>query len=160
MQFPCCLSSYFLAVFLNPSDFDFLLTKGNNNEHVDRSSLLLKFDPLLGHSVPVPCSGNLITEAVNKLNAINNSRLSPPQEEDEQRYLESNDNAFNQEFRDKIPSNTQSSYKDEATLEDGGAKFVDYTNILVNCLEKDKNSKSSNKPKQQKLHITAKSVKV
>ncbi|XP_055847372.1 transforming acidic coiled-coil-containing protein 2 isoform X7 [Episyrphus balteatus] len=41
-------------IFLNPSDFDFLLTKGNSNGvEGDRSSLLLRFDPLLGHSVPV-----------------------------------------------------------------------------------------------------------
>ncbi|XP_055907967.1 transforming acidic coiled-coil-containing protein 2 isoform X2 [Eupeodes corollae] len=41
-------------IFLNPSDFDYLLTKGTGNGvEGDRSSLLLRFDPLLGHSVPV-----------------------------------------------------------------------------------------------------------
>ena len=42
-----------LAVILNPSDFDYLLTKGSSNVNVDRSSLLLRFDPLLGVPVPV-----------------------------------------------------------------------------------------------------------
>ncbi|XP_002137860.4 transforming acidic coiled-coil-containing protein 3 isoform X2 [Drosophila pseudoobscura] len=40
-------------LILNSSDFDYLYTKGNNNAPVDRSSLLLKFDPLLGAAVPV-----------------------------------------------------------------------------------------------------------
>lgn len=41
------------TVILNSSDFDYLYTKGHNNAPIDRSSLLLKFDPLLGAPVPV-----------------------------------------------------------------------------------------------------------
>ncbi|XP_034485319.1 putative mediator of RNA polymerase II transcription subunit 26 isoform X2 [Drosophila innubila] len=40
-------------IILNSSDFDYLYTKGSNNEPIDRSSLLLRFDPLLGTPVPV-----------------------------------------------------------------------------------------------------------
>ncbi|XP_064554118.1 uncharacterized protein tacc isoform X3 [Drosophila montana] len=40
-------------IILNSSDFDYLYTKGSNNAPIDRSSLLLKFDPLLGAPVPV-----------------------------------------------------------------------------------------------------------
>lgn len=43
----------YLAVVLNSADFDYLLSKGNNNAPINRSSLLLKFDPLLGVAVPV-----------------------------------------------------------------------------------------------------------
>lgn len=42
-----------LAVVLNSADFDYLLSKGNNNAPINRSSLLLKFDPLLGVALPI-----------------------------------------------------------------------------------------------------------
>lgn len=42
------------GLILNPSDFDFLLSKGCNSAPVDdRNSVLLRFDPLAGHPVPV-----------------------------------------------------------------------------------------------------------
>lgn len=76
------------AVILNPSDFDYLLTKGNNNTPVDRSSLLLKFDPLLGCPVPVN-QGQQTQQQQQQLhlqiptNLNNNPCLSPTIEEDE-----------------------------------------------------------------------------
>lgn len=79
----------FLAVVLNPSDFDYLLTKGNNNVPVDRSSLLLKFDPLLGLPVPVfsqvGASGAAAAQQQHllQLPLNNNPCLSPTLEEDE-----------------------------------------------------------------------------
>lgn len=72
------------TVILNPSDFDYLLTKGNNTTPVDRSSLLLKFDPLLG--LPVPANQGLQQQPLQQLqiptNTINPC-LSPTLEEDE-----------------------------------------------------------------------------
>ena len=72
---------------MNPSDFDYLLTKGNNNTHVDRSSLLLKFDPLLG--VPVPVNQEKQEQQQLQLqiptNTINPC-LSPTLEEDEHNH--------------------------------------------------------------------------
>lgn len=77
---------------MNPSDFDYLLTKGNNNTHVDRSSLLLKFDPLLG--VPVPANQEkqeqqpLLQQQLQlqiPTNSINPC-LSPTLEEDEHNH--------------------------------------------------------------------------
>uniref|UniRef100_A0A1I8MLZ0 Transforming acidic coiled-coil-containing protein C-terminal domain-containing protein n=1 Tax=Musca domestica TaxID=7370 RepID=A0A1I8MLZ0_MUSDO len=77
-----------IEVILNPSDFDYLLTKGNNNTPVDRSSLLLKFDPLLGCPVPVN-QGQQTQQQQQQLhlqiptNLNNNPCLSPTIEEDE-----------------------------------------------------------------------------
>uniref|UniRef100_T1PLG7 Transforming acidic coiled-coil-containing protein (TACC) n=1 Tax=Musca domestica TaxID=7370 RepID=T1PLG7_MUSDO len=75
-------------LILNPSDFDYLLTKGNNNTPVDRSSLLLKFDPLLG--CPVPANQGQQTQQQQQqlhlqipTNLNNNPCLSPTIEEDE-----------------------------------------------------------------------------
>ncbi|KAH8340573.1 hypothetical protein KR059_001434 [Drosophila kikkawai] len=71
-------------IILNSSDFDYLYTKGSNNAPIDRSSLLLKFDPLLGAPVPV----NLKQEQEQALLNIrgsnqnqNNRVLSPTLEE-------------------------------------------------------------------------------
>ncbi|KAH8248352.1 hypothetical protein KR032_002007 [Drosophila birchii] len=71
-------------LILNSSDFDYLYTKGSNNAPIDRSSLLLKFDPLLGAPVPV----NLQQEQEQALLNIrgsnhnqNNRVLSPTLEE-------------------------------------------------------------------------------
>ncbi|KAM7362394.1 transforming acidic coiled-coil protein isoform 2-T2 [Cochliomyia hominivorax] len=65
-------------------DFDYLLNKGSNNTPVDRSSLLLKFDPLLG--VPVPVNQGqqqqLQQLQIPTTNTINPC-LSPTIEEDE-----------------------------------------------------------------------------
>ncbi|XP_073822164.1 transforming acidic coiled-coil protein isoform X4 [Musca autumnalis] len=72
-------------LILNPSDFDYLLTKGNNNTPVDRSSLLLKFDPLLGCPIPVN-QGQQAQQQLNlqiPTNLNNNPCLSPTIEEDE-----------------------------------------------------------------------------
>ncbi|XP_073822224.1 transforming acidic coiled-coil protein isoform X10 [Musca autumnalis] len=74
-----------IEVILNPSDFDYLLTKGNNNTPVDRSSLLLKFDPLLGCPIPVN-QGQQAQQQLNlqiPTNLNNNPCLSPTIEEDE-----------------------------------------------------------------------------
>ncbi|XP_004537328.1 transforming acidic coiled-coil-containing protein 2 isoform X2 [Ceratitis capitata] len=77
-------------LILNPSDFDYLLTKGNNSAPVDRNSLLLKFDPLLG--VPVPANQiqqqqNSVKQSSQILQNIlgnnNKANLSPTIEEDE-----------------------------------------------------------------------------
>lgn len=79
------------GLILNPSDFDFLLSKGSNNVVSDRSSLLLKFDPLVGQPVAVGSQehkGNNI----NTSSDLNNTavisppfdlRLSPAIEEEE-----------------------------------------------------------------------------
>nr|XP_013114753.1 unnamed protein product [Stomoxys calcitrans] len=89
-------------LILNPSDFDYLLTKGNNNTPVDRSSLLLKFDPLLG--VPVPVNQGQQTQQQHHYqqqqlhhlqiptNLNNNPCLSPTIEEDE--HNESTNRSF------------------------------------------------------------------
>ncbi|XP_075145201.1 transforming acidic coiled-coil protein isoform X2 [Haematobia irritans] len=83
-------------LILNPSDFDYLLTKGNNNTPVDRSSLLLKFDPLLG--VPVPVNQGQQGQQQQQLhlqiptNLNNNPCLSPTIEEDE--HNESTNRSF------------------------------------------------------------------
>nr|XP_014089550.1 transforming acidic coiled-coil-containing protein 3 isoform X4 [Bactrocera oleae] len=75
-------------LILNPSDFDFLLTKGNNSAPIDRSSILLKFDPLLG--VPVPANQVLQQKPTKQTPQIlqnilgdNLTNLSPTLEEDE-----------------------------------------------------------------------------
>ncbi|XP_046868287.1 transforming acidic coiled-coil-containing protein 3 isoform X2 [Drosophila willistoni] len=76
-------------LIFNSSDFDYLYTKGNNNAPVDRSSLLLKFDPLLGTPVPVNslqqqelALSNLLG-GNNNNNNNNNRALSPTLEEHE-----------------------------------------------------------------------------
>ncbi|XP_065365180.1 serine-rich adhesin for platelets isoform X2 [Calliphora vicina] len=69
-------------VIFNPSDFEYLLTKGNNNTPVDRSSLLLKFDPLLGLPVPVNQGLQQLQQLQIPTNTINPC-LSPTLEEDE-----------------------------------------------------------------------------
>ncbi|XP_037817529.1 serine-rich adhesin for platelets-like isoform X2 [Lucilia sericata] len=69
-------------LILNPSDFDYLLTKGNNTTPVDRSSLLLKFDPLLGVPVPVNQGQQQLQQLQIPTNTINPC-LSPTLEEDE-----------------------------------------------------------------------------
>lgn len=87
-----CYVCVILTVIFNPSDFDYLLTKGNNNTPVDRSSLLLKFDPLLGVPVPVNQGQQLTTTQQHQqqqlhlqipTNLNNNPCLSPTIEEDE-----------------------------------------------------------------------------
>lgn len=88
-----CYVYVILTVIFNPSDFDYLLTKGNNNTPVDRSSLLLKFDPLLGVPVPVNQGQQLTTTQQHQqqqqlhlqipTNLNNNPCLSPTIEEDE-----------------------------------------------------------------------------
>lgn len=70
------------TVILNPSDFDYLLTKGNNTTPVDRSSLLLKFDPLLGLPVPANQGQQPLQQLQIPTNTINPC-LSPTIEEDE-----------------------------------------------------------------------------
>ncbi|XP_067615884.1 serine-rich adhesin for platelets isoform X3 [Eurosta solidaginis] len=73
-------------LIFNPSDFDYLLTKGNNNTPIDRSSILLKFDPLLGMPVPL----NQVQQQVQqqqkifqKIVSSKTTNLSPALEEDE-----------------------------------------------------------------------------
>ncbi|XP_017142957.1 transforming acidic coiled-coil-containing protein 2 isoform X2 [Drosophila miranda] len=69
---------------LNSSDFDYLYTKGSNNAPVDRSSLLLKFDPLLGAPVPVNHPQQQEQALLNVLGNHNlNRALSPTWEEHE-----------------------------------------------------------------------------
>lgn len=73
-------------VILNSSDFDYLYTKGSNNAPVDRSSLLLKFDPLLGAPVPVNQFPQQEQALLNILSSNNNNiarALSPTLEEHE-----------------------------------------------------------------------------
>ncbi|XP_053969829.1 transforming acidic coiled-coil-containing protein 2 isoform X6 [Anastrepha ludens] len=75
-------------IILNPSDFDYLLTKGNNSAPIDRSSILLRFDPLLGMPVPVSQiqqqpikpSPQILQQILGNNLAAN---LSPTLEEDE-----------------------------------------------------------------------------
>ncbi|XP_030240436.1 transforming acidic coiled-coil-containing protein 3 isoform X2 [Drosophila navojoa] len=72
-------------IILNSSDFDYLYTKGSSNAPVDRSSLLLKFDPLLGAPVPV---NQLPQQEQALLNILSNNNniaraLSPTLEEHE-----------------------------------------------------------------------------
>jgi len=79
------------TVILNSSDFDYLYTKGSNNEPIDRSSLLLRFDPLLGTPVPVNQSQQQQQQQeltlLNILSTNNNNNqtraLSPTLEEHE-----------------------------------------------------------------------------
>ncbi|KAH8294818.1 hypothetical protein KR018_003378 [Drosophila ironensis] len=72
-------------LILNSSDFDYLYTKGSNNAPIDRSSLLLKFDPLLGAPVPVNHPQQQEQALLNILgsnqNQIPNRALSPTLEE-------------------------------------------------------------------------------
>ncbi|KAM8704524.1 hypothetical protein ACLKA7_009037 [Drosophila subpalustris] len=76
-------------IILNSSDFDYLYTKGSNNEHIDRSSLLLRFDPLLGAPVPVNQSQQQQQQELTLLNILSNNNnnqaraLSPTLEEHE-----------------------------------------------------------------------------
>ncbi|XP_034660323.1 transforming acidic coiled-coil-containing protein 3 isoform X4 [Drosophila subobscura] len=71
-------------LILNSSDFDYLYTKGSNNAPVDRSSLLLKFDPLLGAPVPVNHPQLQEQALLNILGNHNQNRaLSPTWEEHE-----------------------------------------------------------------------------
>lgn len=70
------------TVILNSSDFDYLYTKGSNNAPIDRSSLLLKFDPLLGAPVPVNLQQEQEQALLNILGSNQNNRvLSPTLEE-------------------------------------------------------------------------------
>ncbi|KAH8307756.1 hypothetical protein KR044_012676 [Drosophila immigrans] len=73
-------------IIFNSSDFDYLYTKGSNNAPIDRSSLLLKFDPLLGAPVPVYQSQH--QQELTLLNILSNNNnlpraLSPTLEEHE-----------------------------------------------------------------------------
>ncbi|XP_070138351.1 transforming acidic coiled-coil-containing protein 2 isoform X2 [Drosophila bipectinata] len=74
-------------LILNSSDFDYLYTKGSNNAPIDRSSLLLKFDPLLGAPVPVNHPQQQEQALLNILgsnpNQAQNRALSPTLEEHE-----------------------------------------------------------------------------
>ncbi|KAH8418510.1 hypothetical protein KR009_010844 [Drosophila setifemur] len=72
-------------LILNSSDFDYLYTKGSNNAPIDRSSLLLKFDPLLGAPVPVNHPHQQEQALLNILgsNQNQNRALSPTLEEHE-----------------------------------------------------------------------------
>ncbi|XP_017483026.1 PREDICTED: serine-rich adhesin for platelets-like isoform X2 [Rhagoletis zephyria] len=89
-------------IILNQFDFDYLLTKGNNSAPIDRSSILLKFDPLLG--VPVPA--NQIQQLPAKqspqifqLLGNNLANLGPTIEEDEHSSSASlSSNSNNQSF--------------------------------------------------------------
>jgi len=60
-----------------------LYTKGSNNAPIDRSSLLLKFDPLLGAPVPVNHLNQQEQALLNILGANQNRILSPTLEEHE-----------------------------------------------------------------------------
>ncbi|KAH8360053.1 hypothetical protein KR093_010416 [Drosophila rubida] len=73
-------------IIFNSSDFDYLYTKGSNNAPIDRSSLLLKFDPLLG--APVPVNQSQLQQEQTLLNILSNNNnlaraLSPTLEEHE-----------------------------------------------------------------------------
>lgn len=46
---------FVIAVILNPNDFDFLLSRGNNPGHINpRDSILERFDPILGRKSIAP----------------------------------------------------------------------------------------------------------
>ncbi|KAH8343969.1 hypothetical protein KR084_002827 [Drosophila pseudotakahashii] len=72
-------------LILNSSDFEYLYTKGSNNAPIDRSSLLLKFDPLLGAPVPVNHLNQQEQALLNILGSNQNQNriLSPTLEEHE-----------------------------------------------------------------------------
>ncbi|EDV47814.2 uncharacterized protein LOC6551753 isoform X1 [Drosophila erecta] len=72
-------------LILNSSDFDYLYTKGSNNAPIDRSSLLLKFDPLLGVPVAVnhPNQQEQALQNILGSNQYQNRLLSPTLEEHE-----------------------------------------------------------------------------
>lgn len=72
-------------LILNSSDFDYLYTKGSNSVPIDRSSLLLKFDPLLGAPVPVnhPNQQEQALQNILGSNQHQNRLLSPTLEEHE-----------------------------------------------------------------------------
>ncbi|XP_016997528.2 uncharacterized protein tacc isoform X1 [Drosophila takahashii] len=72
-------------LILNSSDFEYLYTKGSNNAPIDRSSLLLKFDPLLGAPVPVNHPSQQEQALLNILGSNQNQNrvLSPTLEEHE-----------------------------------------------------------------------------
>ncbi|XP_062122082.1 putative mediator of RNA polymerase II transcription subunit 26 isoform X3 [Drosophila sulfurigaster albostrigata] len=68
------------------NNFDYLYTKGSNNAPIDRSSLLLKFDPLLGAPVPVNQSQHQQEQTLLNILSNNNNlarALSPTLEEHE-----------------------------------------------------------------------------
>ncbi|XP_050341584.1 transforming acidic coiled-coil-containing protein 2 isoform X3 [Bactrocera neohumeralis] len=113
-------------VILNPSDFDYLLTKGNNSAPIDRSSILLKFDPLLG--VPVPANQvqqqkttKQTPQILQNILGDNLTNLSPTLEEDEHSSSAStssisNNQSFVVETDNKRKSDEEESAKSKQNL--------------------------------------------
>ncbi|XP_011203741.2 transforming acidic coiled-coil-containing protein 2 isoform X3 [Bactrocera dorsalis] len=114
------------AIILNPSDFDYLLTKGNNSAPIDRSSILLKFDPLLG--VPVPANQvqqqkptKQTPQILQNILGDNLTNLSPTLEEDEHSSSAStssisNNQSFVVETDNKRKSDEEESAKSKQNL--------------------------------------------
>ncbi|XP_039948262.1 transforming acidic coiled-coil-containing protein 2 isoform X4 [Bactrocera tryoni] len=113
-------------LILNPSDFDYLLTKGNNSAPIDRSSILLKFDPLLG--VPVPANQvqqqkttKQTPQILQNILGDNATNLSPTLEEDEHSSSAStssisNNQSFVVETDNKRKSDEEESAKSKQNL--------------------------------------------
>ncbi|XP_050341582.1 transforming acidic coiled-coil-containing protein 2 isoform X1 [Bactrocera neohumeralis] len=113
-------------LILNPSDFDYLLTKGNNSAPIDRSSILLKFDPLLG--VPVPANQvqqqkttKQTPQILQNILGDNLTNLSPTLEEDEHSSSAStssisNNQSFVVETDNKRKSDEEESAKSKQNL--------------------------------------------
>ncbi|CAD6991767.1 unnamed protein product [Ceratitis capitata] len=140
-------------LILNPSDFDYLLTKGNNSAPVDRNSLLLKFDPLLG--VPVPANQiqqqqNSVKQSSQILQNIlgnnNKANLSPTIEEDEHSTSSASVSSINnnQSCADKADNKRSPSSVGAGSDENFQSKH----NLHKNSTEKQQN-KEQQLPQQQ-----------
>ncbi|XP_054092087.1 transforming acidic coiled-coil-containing protein 2 isoform X3 [Zeugodacus cucurbitae] len=114
-------------LILNPSDFDYLLTKGNNSAPIDRNSILLKFDPLLG--LPVPANQvqqqqqptKQTPQILQNILGNNLANLSPTIEEDENSSSASisslgNNQSFVVETDNKRKSNKEEIAKSKQNL--------------------------------------------
>ncbi|XP_018797421.1 PREDICTED: transforming acidic coiled-coil-containing protein 2 isoform X2 [Bactrocera latifrons] len=108
------------AIILNPSDFDYLLTKGNNSAPIDRSSILLKFDPLLG--VPVPANQvqqqkptKQTPQILQNILGSNLTNLSPTLEEDEHSSSASTSSISNNQSFVVETDNKRKSDEEEST---------------------------------------------
>lgn len=111
---------------MNPSDFDYLLTKGNTSAPIDRNSILLRFDPLLG--VPVPANQvqqqkttKQTTQILQNILGNNLTNLSPTIEEDEHSSSAStssisNNQSFAIEADNKRKSDEEESAKSKVNL--------------------------------------------
>ncbi|KRG01817.1 transforming acidic coiled-coil-containing protein 2 isoform X2 [Drosophila mojavensis] len=137
-------------IILNSSDFDYLYTKGSNNAPVDRSSLLLKFDPLLGAPVPVNQLPQQEQAVLNKLSNNNNiaRALSPTLEEHE---TSGSNHSFASESSAKGATGAQKDFKPPVDRTKKHAKMS--VDVIDNdCNKTFDNSSLNSEEKTHKYH--------